>query len=147
MEGFCGCRGARRCRLCEGEATERLVEEEEEARVSLYSCHNCGALGSAAECSADPAHPPLHICSTPCSAREILRPSLHNSSSCPLKFEGVTVVKEFIRREEEAAILSAIDSRPWIFSQSGRRKQVRKCLLLCRSLYTLLEMRGVGKIQ
>ena len=40
--------------------------------------------------------------------------------------EGVTVVKEFISREEEREIVAEIDRSQWAESQSGRRKQVRE---------------------
>jgi hypothetical protein len=39
-------------------------------------------------------------------------------------FDGVSVVQEFISREQEQALVEAIDKQPWVVSQSGRRKQV-----------------------
>lgn len=39
-------------------------------------------------------------------------------------FEGVTVVKDFMSRDEERNIVSQIDAHQWAESQSGRRKQV-----------------------
>ena len=113
--GVCGCKGARACLLCEGEA----AREAEAARPSLYLCHNCGELRSAKDCREDPAHPPLRACISPTAVLRGPWPTL-------LQFEGVTVVKEFITSPEEAAILSAIDSKPWVYSQSGRRKQVNQ---------------------
>ena len=127
--GVCGCRGARTCLLCEGEVG-KPVRRDYTACPSLYPCYRCGEVRSSLEdCrrSRDPALSPLRVCSRePCKASKVLSPSLPSFTRATTPpFDGVTVVKEFITKEEEAAILSAVDSHTWIDSQSGRRKQVR----------------------
>lgn len=125
--GVCGCRGVRRCLLCEGEAT-RSAKRDETDNPSLYFCHNCGDVRSSLECREDPASSPLRVCKERCTAptaavlRCRARPALTHGATPP--FDGVTIVKEFMSREEEAAILSTVDSHTWRDSQSGRRKQV-----------------------
>lgn len=39
-------------------------------------------------------------------------------------FPGVTVIEDFVTREEEAEMVQLMDREPWKPSQSGRRKQV-----------------------
>lgn len=39
-------------------------------------------------------------------------------------FPGVTVIEDFVTREEEAEMVQLMDREPWKLSQSGRRKQV-----------------------
>ena len=121
--GVCGCRGARSCLLCQGEAGK--PPRDETASLSLYFCYKCGeACGS--ECREDPALSPLRACWEPCTSSRILRPAFTQATTPP--FEGVTVVKEFVTREEGASIVSAVDTQTWVDSQSGRRKQVRNKL-------------------
>ncbi|XP_059009942.1 alpha-ketoglutarate-dependent dioxygenase alkB homolog 4 isoform X2 [Mustela lutreola] len=38
-------------------------------------------------------------------------------------FPGVTVIEDFVTREEEAEMVQLMDREPWKLSQSGRRKQ------------------------
>lgn len=45
-------------------------------------------------------------------------------------FPGVTLIEDFVTREEEAEMVHLMDRDPWKLSQSGRRKQVR-CPKLC----------------
>ena len=40
--------------------------------------------------------------------------------------DGVTVIKNFISKDEELYIMKEIEKFPWRASQSGRRKQVEK---------------------
>ena len=123
--GVCGCRGARTCLLCE-RRKGNLARTNEDASASnvLYQCHNCGEIRPSRDCHEDPSLRPLHVCRESCTAASVLySSSLAQQENAPV--EGVTVVKEFISRQEEAAILSDIDSQPWAESQSGRRKQVR----------------------
>ena len=131
----CGCRGARACLLCQG-STGEPKSLDESAGPSLYQCHNCGRVGWLGDLPEDVRIPPLHACRDPCSHATVL----HSSSSpralgthTPL--DGVTIVKEFISRQEERAIVSAIDSNTWVDSQSGRRKQVSVHLHPMQPLY------------
>lgn len=39
-------------------------------------------------------------------------------------FPGVTLIEDFVTREEEAEMVQLMDREPWKLSQSGRRKQV-----------------------
>lgn len=39
-------------------------------------------------------------------------------------FPGVTLIEDFVTREEEAEMVQLMDREPWKRSQSGRRKQV-----------------------
>lgn len=40
-------------------------------------------------------------------------------------FPGVTLIEDFVTRDEEAEMVRLMDRDPWKLSQSGRRKQVR----------------------
>lgn len=42
-------------------------------------------------------------------------------------FPGVTLIEDFVTREEEAEMVQLMDRDPWKLSQSGRRKQVGRC--------------------
>ena len=101
------------------------VRRDDTASRSLYLCYRCGEVRSSLEdCRRDPALSPLRVCREPCKASKVLGvPAFTRATTAP--FDGVTVVKEFLTEEEEAAILSAVDSHTWIDSQSGRRKQVK----------------------
>lgn len=39
-------------------------------------------------------------------------------------FPGVTLIEDFVTREEEAEMVRLMDLDPWKLSQSGRKKQV-----------------------
>lgn len=39
-------------------------------------------------------------------------------------FPGVTLIEDFVTRDEEAEMVQLMDREPWKLSQSGRRKQV-----------------------
>ena len=41
-----------------------------------------------------------------------------------IPFPGVRLVPDFVTKDQETAIVQAVDSVPWVNSQSGRRKQV-----------------------
>ena len=76
------------------------------------------------DCEEDPAERPLYACREPCRPAAVLC-SHHTELGMPFDtFEGVTVVKDFLSQQEEASVVSAIDSEHWASSQSGRRKQV-----------------------
>ena len=102
----------------------KLARTDEAVSSSLHQCHNCGKTGSIDDCPGDDFQSPLHACSgPPCDSATVLQvSSLHTAAGA--LFEGVTVIKEFLSQEEEAAILSAIDVHSWADSQSGRKKQV-----------------------
>lgn len=40
------------------------------------------------------------------------------------RFDGATVLNDFISEEEEKTLIEKIDESPWLPSQSGRNKQV-----------------------
>ena len=69
------------------------------------------------KCKAGRCGPELRIIKTRKEARDLC-----HSAAMP---EGVTVVKEFVSREEEREIVLEIDRSQWAESQSGRRKQVK----------------------
>ncbi|KER28171.1 hypothetical protein T265_04931, partial [Opisthorchis viverrini] len=46
----------------------------------------------------------------------------HGSPACgEFTFQGISVVSDFVTKEEEAWLLAQIDQNPWALSQSGRR--------------------------
>lgn len=71
---------------------------------------------------------PIYIFCPICGNRAWIQEGheLHNDHSGvdSVTIGGVTVISEFISREEEEALIQAIDTRkPWVDSQEGRRKQ------------------------
>lgn len=127
----CGCRGVRTCLLCEGDEG-KAVSRSEDQGPSLYQCHVCGKIRWFSDSREDHASFPLRVCSTrsSCAETAILETSLtelcrETTSSITAPFDGLIVVKEFISVDEEADILSNVDSHTWVESQSGRRKQVK----------------------
>ena len=133
----CGCRGVRTCLLCEGRRGN-LARTDDTASDSnsLYQCHNCGEVLPLRDCPEDLSLPPLHACRESCTAASVLCSSSLMQQQTYAPVEGVTVVKEFISPQEEAAILADIDSQHWADSQSGRRKQVRNRALTCTHTHT-----------
>ena len=120
-EKFCACKGIRTCLLCE--PTKTSVRVAKIPTTQFYQCHNCGKIVDEANVCVDPLPSPLFTCSSqrcgPIAAT--LR------GHCTLvgePFEGVTVVKEFVSREEEEKIIEVIDQSVWAEYQSGRKKQV-----------------------
>ncbi len=124
----CGCRGLRSCLLCEQQpgATSLL---QEEASHAIHQCYRCGRVlpEVGGKVQPDPTAPPLFTCVVPCSSSKVLRAWYGQEDSDdggPIRFEGVTVIKDFISAEEESAIVETVDGWKWAESQSGRRKQV-----------------------
>ena len=106
---------------------------------TVYQCHRCGKILREGEACPDTSAHPLYTCLHQlCPALEQLQITVPDGSSDdePTRwlpdFTGVTVLKEFVSKEEEAEIVGAIDCCAWVESQSGRRKQVSdcECLLL-----------------
>lgn len=128
----CGCRGVRTCLFCEDQnGTTRSTPPPSREEVShvIHQCHKCGRVfpevGGGVQ--PDTEAPPLFRCAEPCSTRRVLRALHSQGESCdsgPIRFEGVTLIKEFVSAEEECSIVRAIDGWKWAESQSGRRKQV-----------------------
>ena len=127
---LCSCKGIRTCLLCEPAKTSAPVAREPSTQV--YQCHNCGKIVDEVNVRVDPIAPPLFTCCGQRCGPTVA--TLH--AHCTLEgepFEGVTVVKEFISREEEEKIVEDIDRSVWAESQSGRKKQV-SLLCLCWTL-------------
>lgn len=113
----CGCKGVRSCILCEGvdggkscgvESPVLLVEPH-----SIFiQCLICGELLKKAETRG-------HVTCTP---QVTLRPVLPLPGDS--RFDGVSIIQEFVSKEQEQTLIEAIDRQPWAESQSGRRKQV-----------------------
>ena len=128
MEGrACACKGIRSCLVCEG--ADKVDKESKDATAVFYQCYRCGCILKEEDLEPDLEARPLLVCSAgSCGPREkIIRAKkegfvLDNLSSTV--FEGVTIIKEFVSREEEREIVSQIDTKQWAESQSGRRKQV-----------------------
>ena len=116
----CGCKGARSCILCESANTCTSAPPA----IEFTQCSRCGEL-----LKDDEEQARRHVT---CASQGILRPSL--SLPDGPRFDGVSVVQEFISREQEMALIEFIDKRPWTESQSGRRKQVRGCGFLSLDL-------------
>ena len=109
----CACSGIRTCLLCEEKqksiiGLRRLSEGERFHPTQQYLfcsvCENTFSYGQ--NCT--------HLTAG------------KGNSNLPnhVKFEGVTVIPDFISIDEEALIVKDIDNTSWKPSQSGRRKQV-----------------------
>lgn len=150
-DAVCGCKGIRTCLLCEGKkkGAEVVRRGEEGAQHTLYQCHRCGKILPLEEGRIeDSSDGPLYLCSRPCSSSAVLQASYREQgcSDRTLNFEGVVVVKDFVSAEEEAQTVTAIDSRVWVDSQSGRRKQVNNDMTAetCTQAMPHWEIRGRG---
>ena len=110
-EAKCGCRGERSCLVCDEDSNLTSAPPVEN---EYHQCVNCGYLliqkvGPHAFCyNNDTIKVPDHVM--------IL--------TVNVKFGGVVVMKEFISKDEETALVERIDSLQWAESVSGRRKQV-----------------------
>lgn len=65
----------------------------------------------------------IETCHVTCNPQKVFCPHL-SLPGTDLRFEGVSVVQDFISEEREREIIQAIDKQPWVESQSGRKKQV-----------------------
>jgi hypothetical protein len=143
----CACKGIRSCLVCEGPeltggggglgAAAAISSFKEDpftnaTTTTLYQCHHCGKILREDETMPElgEAKPLLSCRSGRCGPEmKIIRIRGGEASDvCPRRGaampDGVTVVKEFISREEEREIVAEIDRSQWAESQSGRRKQV-----------------------
>ena len=124
----CACRGVRSCLLCE-RPTE-AVERSKGSTTVFFQCHICSAIVKEELTEPDSDDSLFFVCSGGCCAQEkkVINTAKEETRSKGFLngavFEGVTVVKDFISREEERDIASQIDAHQWAESQSGRRKQV-----------------------
>ena len=102
--------------------------------TTLYQCHQCGKILREDETMQELESKPLLRCRTERCGPEMKTIRIKREPSdlyhgvCGATIdtvpEGVTVVKEFVSREEEREIVVEIDRNQWAESQSGRRKQV-----------------------
>ena len=115
----CACKGVRSCLLCEVGSVRTPTTAGH--LVTYAQCYVCGELiqtrgGDVVKCN----NPCVSI-----SGSLVYKVSL---GSPPMQqemvFDGVTIVKEFLSKQEENEIIRDIDSQKWVESQSGRRKQV-----------------------
>ncbi|XP_038074327.1 alpha-ketoglutarate-dependent dioxygenase alkB homolog 4-like [Patiria miniata] len=124
-EGTCGCKGIRTCLICEQQQHKTLIPRNftsaeqvqlqnrgqvEESWESYCYCWRCNTAWGPRHTD-DFANPPI----TELTACD------HTGRA--LEFPGVTVVPEFVSKEEEAELVRTIDASPWKPSQSGRVKQ------------------------
>lgn len=129
----CGCKGCRTCLICE---KEYGIEEKSflsEYEVSIFTlCELCVLLSLLT----------LHLqkltsyvfcykCNRIFLGKDVdsvigSHPSHDQTEG--IEFSGVYVHPEFISRSEEDELMAGIDSMRWDISQSGRRKQVIKCI-------------------
>lgn len=111
----CGCKGIRRCLVCETEhnaatATtgDSNLNEIEDSLCSLVFCTHCSTAFMADIDQYEDKDCNWH----------------HKLGKVPsMVFPGVTIFTEFINSEEETRLFEEIQARPWAKSQSGRLKQ------------------------
>lgn len=102
----CGCTGSRSCLVCESYRTDQFIaakSPEPEASKSFVFCSACGTK----------------------AWYELTDHSYHTeaSSSQCIQIAGIDLFEEVITPDEEAELVSRIDQKEWMNSQSGRRKQ------------------------
>lgn len=126
----CGCKGIRYCRLC--------VNSERVARLQLstpdkYSGYKCFVFNPRLQCTTSesnelPFYSPLIATNVnpKSSVEEIAQACCSTNVGMDLveSITGLTLITNFLTESEEQFLLERIDERPWIASQSGRRKQV-----------------------
>ncbi|XP_076453249.1 alpha-ketoglutarate-dependent dioxygenase alkB homolog 4-like [Babylonia areolata] len=96
----CGCKGIRSCFICEGRKSDAGYKTAESSQPTIYT-----------------------YCSECCIAFQetSTRHPEHHSNSMP--FKGITILQDFISKEEEDLLQDHIYKAPFVLSQSGRRKQ------------------------
>ncbi|KAK9512994.1 hypothetical protein O3M35_001289 [Rhynocoris fuscipes] len=98
---ICGCKGIRTCLKCEQLFNIQPKYQQILSTDSAYFyCHLCDLCWPGWNCS-----------------------DHSNHTGEPIRLEGVHLIENFISKEEETQLISDLDSLPWEFSQSGRRKQ------------------------
>ena len=132
----CACKGIRSCLVCErpeqtgAAAAASSFKPPSSSTTVFYQCHHCGEILREDEAMPELDTKPLLKCEAGRCGRElrIMRTRKEANDLChstsAVVPEGVTVVKEFVSREEEREIVLEIDRSRWVESQSGRRKQV-----------------------
>lgn len=119
----CGCRGIRKCLICELNKEQRSVADiVKDKSIEFYQCYNCGNMIDIQETVILDALSPLRRCKRDCNGEPTLYPPGHVTCS----LNGTVVFKEFISVDEELFLIRQIDESGWAESQSGRRKQVWK---------------------
>ena len=114
----CACSGIRSCLLCESEKkikdSAEFVPNHKTSLKTLTFCVKCQKLCKKTvlrEFKEDFFHDAVLDCSKHDCVEDIV--------------SGITVIENFITKNEEEFMLTEIDKFPWRVSQSGRRKQVR----------------------
>lgn len=93
----CGCKGIRTCLICERQrgSDPPWTHAPQKAHQFVYVSDTGWAVGAEESDFEGWAFP----------------------------FPGVTLIEDFVTREEEASMVQLMDQEPWKLSQSGRRKQ------------------------
>lgn len=108
----CGCSGIRTCLLCESKndvknSPEMLFNDHNKLKA-LRFCTKCQKLYSGIRYIQNTTT--MQNCSDHDCFQDIVT--------------GITVIEDFVTKNEEATILAEIENFPWRISQSGRKKQV-----------------------
>lgn len=131
MEKRCACSGVRSCLLCENVSGQHYNDQSLQSKRILLQCYSCGRTDTDDVIIPDtnPERNPMFMCkSAPCVVKSVLKCEFNGLSSSD-NFSGVTVVKDFLTKEEEKDLVDYIDGNQWVKSQSGRLKQVRIILV------------------
>ena len=114
-EKTCGCKGIRRCFLCDKDAVMEKFETSIESNIYWY-CPKCCLIYQG------DIHDKIK------NEKDISWCSLHDGcKTLQESVRGIYVEVNFITNEEEEDLLKHIYEEEWKLSQSGRRKQV-SCL-------------------
>lgn len=128
MDPICGCKGARYCTLCE--TSERVAKlKRAHDRPPLENCETfLFCPNSSCKFSAHRIEPKNNY-----TLEELfeIQSRLHeekiaDDDSLPDSLSNcdkIILIENFIDEYEESNLVKTIDDRPWVLSQSGRRKQ------------------------
>jgi hypothetical protein len=110
----CACSGIRSCLLCESAKDVKNSLEfdsnHETKLKTLIFCVQCQKLYSETVFQEDFLQNSVQSCSKQDCFEDIV--------------SGITVIEDFITKNEEEFMLAEIEKFPWQVSQSGRQKQV-----------------------
>ena len=124
---YCACKGIRTCLICERRKNiGKELAEDVMSRDSYYCCMRCGKLVRSIDVSFTTEDNNTSVCDPPCNGESDTIVVEDQVISPDVKFGGIFLYKNFVSPEEEAGLVSDIDSAHWVDSQSGRRKQVPK---------------------
>ncbi|RUS89757.1 hypothetical protein EGW08_002460 [Elysia chlorotica] len=133
MEKSCGCKGIRSCRLCEECETGPLHSDKENVTLSLYNfcldCQRAWSTKNDMSCGfpSDSAVEKQRVddrCAAETQEASRSCPNIcDHTCQSPINFSGVSVIRNFVTKDEEAALCEAIYGTDFVNSQSGRRKQ------------------------